>query len=234
MGIETATHSGGVAIIDGKGVVVAVSEETSVQTHSERLMSCVEKVLADAGIDITHIAALGVSIGPGSFTGVRIGMSVAKGLAYAARIPLVAVPTLEALAYRYFEAGKLICPMLDARRSEIYAAIFEVIERKNHLRRIKDDMVIQPKEFLKIIKSPAIFSGTGAIRYTELIKEKIGSLAEFAPEDRILPSPVEVARRALEGYKQHRVADPLMLEPRYIRASDAEIKRAHEKRTEEK
>ncbi|MCD6384827.1 tRNA (adenosine(37)-N6)-threonylcarbamoyltransferase complex dimerization subunit type 1 TsaB [Candidatus Sumerlaeota bacterium] len=223
LGIETATPSGGVAIIDeSTGLVVSVQVYSS-ETHSVRLMPTVERALKLSGLALKDIDAIGVSIGPGSFTGIRIGMSVAKGLAFAGDRPLIAVPTLEALAYRYFRAGKLICPMIDARRQEVYAAIFEVSSDGRRLQQVGKDMVILPRNLLQQICQPAIFSGTGALRYRELIVTTLGDRAEFAPPHRILPSAEEVAYLALERFKENKIADPTTLEPRYIRPSDAEL-----------
>lgn len=224
LGIETATPAGGVAIVDEANGLLASFQVYSSVTHSVRLMPTVEKAFKVSGLTLQDIDAIGVSIGPGSFTGVRIGMSVAKGLAFSADKPLIAVPTLKALAYRYFKPGKLICPMIDARRQEVYSAIFEVSPNGEQLQQIVDDLVILPAKLLQQIHQPAIFSGTGALRYKELILSSLGDLAEFAPPHRILPSAEEVAFLALERFKKKDIADPFTLEPRYIRPSDAEIK----------
>ena len=230
LGIETATPSGGVAIVDENEGLLVSYQLSSSQTHSERLMLTVDEILKKAELKVADLDAIGVSIGPGSFTGIRIGMSVAKGLAYAGNKPLVPVPTLEAIAYRFFLPGKIMCPLIDARRSEVYAAFFEVIDHENALRQVGKDIVDSPQHVLQQISQPAIFSGTGALRYKDIIRASLGSTAEFAPPHRILPSPEEVAFLALQRFKENKVADPFTLEPRYIRPSDAEIKISQKKK----
>jgi tRNA threonylcarbamoyladenosine biosynthesis protein TsaB len=155
-------------------------------------------------------------------------MSTAKGLALAAQKPLVAVPTLEALAHRFFLPGKIICPMIDARRSEVYAALFEMNGEGRTLVQIGENMVAKPGNVLELINQPAVFSGTGALRYRDIIIDTLGAQAEFAPCHRILPSAEDVAFLALGRFKNNEIADPFTLEPLYIRPSDAEIKKSQQ------
>ncbi len=128
LGIETATAVCAVALVDDD-VVRAERRYEIPQAHSEKLMECVDDCLKSAGLILSSIDGIAISIGPGSFTGLRIGLSVAKGLAFAAGKPLVGVPTLEALALQPVrkdigEADDVIVPMIDARRDEVYTAIF--------------------------------------------------------------------------------------------------------------
>lgn len=224
LALETATPSGGVAIVDSDSGLLASYQLNSRQTHSERLMVTIDEILKRLGLKITELAGIGISIGPGSFTGVRIGISVAKGLALAQRKPIVAVRTLEALAYRFFLPQRLICPLIDARRGEVYAAFFELSTPENYLRRLTEDFVELPQKLLERIKQRTIFSGTGALHYRDLIKTALGEEAEFPPLNRLLPSAEEVALLALQGLMRGEVADPFTLEPHYIRPADAEIK----------
>lgn len=229
LAIETATYAGGIAVLDdSRGMLASYYLATSL-THSERLMSSIELMFSTAEILIADIDAIAVSVGPGSFTGIRIGMSVAKAMAYAAKKPLLAVPTLESIAYRYFEPGHPVCPLIDARRDEVYAALFRVNNDMISLEQIDTGKVLKPQLLLDTIEQITVFSGTGAIRYRDLIMSRLGDLAHFAPPHRILPSAEEVAflahRRLLKGD----IAEPATLEPYYIRDSDAEIKRSHNK-----
>ncbi len=128
LGIETATMVCGAAVTE-KGRVVAECQVEARNVHAERLMSLVEQALASAGAGLDAVDAIAVSEGPGSFTGLRVGVSVAKGLAYATGKPLVGVPTLGALAQQAVRAsavppGKVIVPLLDARRGEVYYQLF--------------------------------------------------------------------------------------------------------------
>ncbi len=123
LGIETSTKTGSVAIVSEDGVIAQYSLNIEV-THSERLMSTVDRVLTDTGFQIADMDGYAVAIGPGSFTGLRIGLAAVKGLALVTGKPVAAVPTLKALAWNLPYAAYPVCPMLDARKNEVYAATY--------------------------------------------------------------------------------------------------------------
>ena len=226
LAIETATPAGGIALVDEEIGLVYSFQMASSLTHSERLMPAIQDAFQETGLSTKDLDAVAVSQGPGSFTGVRIGMSVAKGLVYAAGKPLVTVPTLEALAWRYFLPGRLVCPMIDARRGEVYAAFYKADEDGESLELTSKMMVAAPEVILDMIKEPVVFSGTGSLRYRKEITDRFGSRATFAPPNRVLPSPDEVAFRGLDRLRRKEFADAFICEPSYIRQSDAEISRS--------
>ncbi|PYM04330.1 MAG: tRNA (adenosine(37)-N6)-threonylcarbamoyltransferase complex dimerization subunit type 1 TsaB, partial [Candidatus Rokuibacteriota bacterium] len=123
LGLETATLAGGAALIDGDRIVGEYTLNIRV-THSERVMAAVDRLLTDAGWRPSDLEGLAVSIGPGSFTGLRIGVSTAKGLALALGLAVVPVPTLDALAAGLPFAALPVCPILDARKGEVYASLY--------------------------------------------------------------------------------------------------------------
>src|SRR5512142_2134490 len=123
LGIETSTKTGSVAVISDSGVIAQYSLNIEV-THSERLMSTVDRVLKDTGIALSQLGGFAVATGPGSFTGLRIGVSTVKGLAFATNKPVAAVSTLYALAWNVSHAACPVCPLLDARKNEVYAAVY--------------------------------------------------------------------------------------------------------------
>src|SRR5574340_111067 len=118
LGIETATKTGGVALINEKGVIAEYTSNIEV-THSERLMANVDRLLKDTGIALADVEGLAVSIGPGSFTGLRIGIATIKGIVLATGKPVAAVPTLAALAWNVPHAAHAVCPLLDAKKKEV-------------------------------------------------------------------------------------------------------------------
>lgn len=133
LGIETATPSGGVALMDEQRLLGSVLRHGG-RSHSQRIMAGLDSLLRDLGLTTAKLAGVAVSVGPGSFTGVRVGLAAAKALAYAAEIPLVGVSTLEAFAYRALGADcggvvsdppPLLCPILDARRGEVYWTLYD-------------------------------------------------------------------------------------------------------------
>ena len=135
LGIETSTTQGGVAIIDADRVLCESVLNVEV-THSERLLPAIDRALGEARVSLEALGGIAVSIGPGSFTGLRIGLSTAKGLAYATGLSLVGVSTLEAMARALPAARWQICQVLDARKQEVYAALFR--HESGALRRITE------------------------------------------------------------------------------------------------
>src|SRR2546428_4373699 len=123
LAVETSTLAGGAALLDGELVVGEYALDVS-RTHSERLMGAIDRLLTDAGWTVRDLEGLAVSVGPGSFTGLRIGLSTVKGLALALSIPIVAVPTLDAMAALLPVRALPLCPVLDARQREVYASVY--------------------------------------------------------------------------------------------------------------
>jgi len=222
LGIETATFCGGVALLAGDRLL-ASRTLNSAMTHSARLLRAIKDLLDEAQTRLDDLTGLAVSIGPGSFTGVRIGLSAAKGLALALDIPVVGVSTLEALAVRAGRDCRLICPVVDARRNETFVAAYRW-PRGSDLPRLAIAASVMPiGNFLQRLRGRCLFLGDGALRYRAQIESHLGDRAAFAPPHRILPSAEEIAwlgqMRLARG-----VADDLaQLEPVYIRSSDARL-----------
>ncbi|MGH7386409.1 MAG: tRNA (adenosine(37)-N6)-threonylcarbamoyltransferase complex dimerization subunit type 1 TsaB, partial [Candidatus Rokuibacteriota bacterium] len=123
LALETATLAGGAALLDDGRLVGEIRLNIAL-THSERLMAVVDRLLQDCGGDARSLDALAVSVGPGSFTGLRVGAATAKGLALALEIPVAPVPTLDALAATLPFADAPVCPLLDARKGEVYCCLY--------------------------------------------------------------------------------------------------------------
>lgn len=221
LSIETSTIAGSIAINTDDKLIAEVILDINV-AHSERLMSCIEWLLKASLLSIDDIDAIAVSIGPGSFTGLRIGLSTAKGLSYATRKPLIAVPTLDAFAGRISFTTYNICPMLDARKNEVYTGLYRW--RDNKLEKLISEVAIRPDEFLRLITGKTIFMGDGVRVYKTLIIDYLKDDAVFAPSYIMSPSASTVAEIALEKFRRGEFADPLTLTPFYIRRSEAEIK----------
>jgi len=223
LGLETATAVCSAAVIeDGSVRAEATVEERHV--HAEKLLPQIEQVLKESSTGLEEISGIAVSIGPGSFTGLRIGLSVAKGLGYARRTPLVAVPTLQALAQRLPEAGgsgptESILAALDARRDEVYAQLFEV--REGRAVPVWDVRAVTAEEAVRDTAGADVVI-TGDAR--EKLDAKLLLLPpadrrrfRFAPKELSRCSAVSVARLGLELLRQGRTEDPGVLEPRYIK-----------------
>jgi tRNA threonylcarbamoyladenosine biosynthesis protein TsaB len=241
LGIDTATTTASAALAaDGKlwleevgRVVDSCGDRPSVTirpNHAESVLPLVEALLKRAGLSLGEISALAVSIGPGSFTGLRIGLSTVKGLAYGSDIPVLGVPTLLAVASRVEGWRGLVCPLLDARKKEVYAAIFRRSDEK--LERMGDDLVSSPQGIIGQIESfgatePCLFVGDGADTYGDLIRGSLGERALLSSGDRYPSIASAVALLATERVRRGET-DPLgSLVPIYIRPSEAELKRRH-------
>ena len=215
--IETATLVGSIAIIDDERVISELTLNVKA-THSEKLMAAMNHLLSESGLTINDMDGIAVSIGPGSFTGLRIGLSTAKGLSYGSGKPLIGISTLDALASNLPFSRYLVCPILDARKGEVYTAIY----RKNE--KVTDDMAVKPASLIEMIKEDTVFLGDGVSAYRNLLKEQLRDLYHEAPLPLQLPKASNVAMLALDRLRSNDVDDPFALVPRYIRKSEAELK----------
>lgn len=225
LGIETSTKTGSVAIVSENGVVAQFSLNIEV-THSERLMSAVDRVLKDSGLRLDEMSGFAVAIGPGSFTGLRIGIATVKGLAFATQRPIAAIPTLQALAWNLPYAAHPICPLLDARKNEVYAAVYRFEDAG--LVRTSPERAVPIQGLQERITGKTIFTGEAAYLYRAEIEREFGELALFAPLSAVLPSGSAVAEIGLGMIGRGEHADPDNLVPLYIRRPEAEV--AWEKR----
>lgn len=221
LALETATLAGSIAIVDDiEGLIGEVKVSVKI-AHSERLMPSIEWLLKASGISIKEIDAFAVSIGPGSFTGLRIGLTTAKGFAFATGRPLVPVRTLDAFARTMPFCRHLLCPMLDARKNEVYAAFYRWDDEI--CTKLMPEASIRPDELLKDIAGPVVFTGEGARLYKDVISDILKTGAVFAPPSHMSPSASTVAETAIELIKQGTSVDPVSLTPLYIRKSEAEV-----------
>jgi tRNA threonylcarbamoyladenosine biosynthesis protein TsaB len=221
LGIETATMTGGLALMD-EGKLIAEYTLNMKTTHSSRLMPALDWILKDALLDKNQIDGIAISTGPGSFTGLRIGLATAKGLALGLDIPLIGIGTLDALANNVSYPAYQVCAILDARKKEVYSAFYkcenDVLVKKSHYQ------VISPAELVDQIHEKTIMLGDAIDVYGEYFKEKLGDLVVFAPDAQRLPRAAVVAEMGLAKLKLGEILDLASSEPYYIRSSDAEGK----------
>jgi tRNA threonylcarbamoyladenosine biosynthesis protein TsaB len=230
LGIDTATHCGGIAILEDEQLLASLVLNIK-KTHSERLLRDVDYLMKECELEMRDTDGIAVCIGPGSFTGVRIGMACAKGLAFASGKPLVGVSSLLALAERNAEPGILICPVLDARRSEIFGAAYRVRDNSRDLMEALPGRAEPLEQFLLQIKESALFCGEGSIKFRDKIKNILGERAHFASALRNLPSAVEIALLGMKRLVSGEQDDLAKLSPLYLRAHDAiPPTKSHDKR----
>ncbi len=190
--------------------------------HSATLMPAVDHLLKEANLHIHQVEGIALALGPGSFTGLRIGVATVKGLAYALQVPVVGVSTLDALAQNVRYACKLVCPVLDARKKEVYAALYRG-DGSGCLTKISADLVISPEELSKQIKEEVIFLGNGVEVYGEIWQKQLASKAFFAAPEFSQPRAIQVARLSLPKFQNGQTLDLFSFGPIYLRRSEAEI-----------
>jgi len=217
LAIESSAKAVSAAVCED-GKIIAQSYQNSGLTHSRTLLPIIEDMLKNSEIKLLDIALIAVAKGPGSFTGIRIGVAAAKGLSWAAQIPAVGVSTLEAMAYQSSFAHGIICPVMDARRSEVYNALFET--RGGELVRLCEDRAISLFELSEEMKKSGktyFLVGDGAgLCYNNLLDKDVSAV--IAPEHLRYQCAYGVAMAASgkEGCDAH------SLKPVYLRLSQAE------------
>ncbi|MBI1845814.1 MAG: tRNA (adenosine(37)-N6)-threonylcarbamoyltransferase complex dimerization subunit type 1 TsaB [Candidatus Rokubacteria bacterium] len=215
LAIETSTLAGGVALLEHGRVVGEYALDVRV-THSERLMPAIDRLFVDAGWEPSTLGGLAVSVGPGSFTGLRIGISTAKGLALALDVPVAAVPTLDALAFRLPFAAAPVCPVLAARRDEVYASLYRWSE--GAMRREWEYLALPPAELAARLPADAILLGDGAALVP-------APGARRAPASVSAPAAAAVGELGLARLRAGDVVDAGALVPLYLRPPEAELRR---------
>lgn len=224
LAIDTATQCCSVALTagdQGNGRILAELTLCSTVTHSRRLLAMIERLLAETTVTWEMLDGIAVSIGPGSFTGLRIGLATAKGLACAAAKPLLGVSTLTSLA-SVCSTSRLICAALDARKKEVYAAFFRRDE-EDKVRQIGKFVVISPEQLAEDMQEPVYMTGDALAVYGEYWRQVLGKRLATAPSQLRLPSAASLGLLAAEQLQAGETLDIGSASPFYVRASEAEL-----------
>lgn len=228
LSFESSAKAASVALVRD-GQLVSQSTQCSTLTHSRTLLPMAEDMLKNTELTLKDVDVLAVAHGPGSFTGIRIGVSTVKGLAWGAQKPCVGVSTLEAMAWHGVAAGGIICPVMDARRSQVYNALFEI--RGGKPVRLCPDRPIALEELLpelRALPSPVFLVGDGAA-LTAAFLEKAGLPFRMAPDNLLWQDAWGVAMAAMD---KPPVSGAELL-PVYLRLSQAERERQERLRAAE-
>ena len=219
--VDTSSFTGSVALVERDRVLGEVLLNVRA-THSERLMTTVDQLLGDAGVAIGEIAAFGAVLGPGSFTGLRIGVATVKALALAGKRPLVGVTSLEALAMNAPYCRLPVCALIDARKKEVYSALYDCQEGSTP-RELRSPAVMPPEKLVASLEGDILFIGDGVTVYRHFILHQMRQEAHFLPaslNDVRASQAASLAWRKLDAegaLPQHSFL------PLYLRPSDAEI-----------
>ncbi|MBW1634799.1 MAG: tRNA (adenosine(37)-N6)-threonylcarbamoyltransferase complex dimerization subunit type 1 TsaB [Deltaproteobacteria bacterium] len=231
LSIDTATPCSSVALTIGTrmdGEILASLSLSSGRTHSRRLLALVDYLMEETGVGWSRIDAVAVSLGPGSFTGLRIGMATAKGLAFAADKPLVGISTLDGLASKCAPTAD-ICAVLDARKKEVYAAFFRTNEAGLTVP-TGVPMVITPEKLSACLPDSVVMVGDGVRVYGQLWKKLSEGGVQFAPSQMHEPAASSLGFIAKEMLERGEVLNVAEAVPLYIRASDAELNLSQKKK----
>ena len=238
LGVDTATSTASVALIeDGRLVAEEVHSSrgsanqsqtvNSRVNHAEIILPLIEAALRKAAASLRDLSGLAVSIGPGSFTGLRIGLSTVKGLAYGLDIPVVGISTLLANAARVNDFNGLICSFLDARKKEVYAALFR--RNGDALTRLTEDRVAGASEVIELVEKLAgaascLFVGDGSTSYEKLLMDRLGNKALWRADDSYPSLASAVARLSETRFQETQEMNLGSLVPVYLRSSEAEFR----------
>lgn len=220
--IESSGLVASVALLVDETIVAEYTIEHK-KTHSQFLLPMLVQMMQTAETEPDELDAIAVASGPGSFTGLRIGVATAKGLGLALEKPIIPVSTLAAMAYQCIGMQGLICPILDARRNQVYAAAYHAINQQFH--EVLPDQAIEIAEFLQQLEKlqqPAFFLGDGATIYRRQIEERKGISSVFALPHTAKQRAASVATLAAQYYKEGKMTTAAEQQPVYLRLSQAE------------
>lgn len=230
--------------LDSSGLVASVAimeEEQTIaeytvnykKTHSQTLLPMLDEIVKMTEMDLNTIDAIAIAGGPGSFTGLRIGSATAKGLGLALGKPLIHVPTLEGLACNLYGCSSLICPIMDARRNQVYTGVYRLNE--SGLQVVKEQMAIDVgvlAEQLNALGEAVTFLGDGVPVYRDQLEEKLTVPFTFAPANMNRQRAASVGLRGFQYYREGRIESAAEHQPDYLRVSQAERERAERERAE--
>ncbi|MEM7007912.1 MAG: tRNA (adenosine(37)-N6)-threonylcarbamoyltransferase complex dimerization subunit type 1 TsaB [Thermodesulfobacteriota bacterium] len=227
LAIETSTYSASIALMSQEGVLGEYYFNIG-PSHTEKLVPSIDWLLSELNTQKSDLTGVAVSLGPGSFTSLRVGLSTAKGICYSLGIPLVGASSLQALAMNVPFSSHYICPVIDARKGEVFTALFKSDNAK--LQRVSEDMVISPDALVEIINDDTIFIGDGALLYREYLEDNLRAGIMFTPLNLNYPRASNVALSVIDKFKanldSNNLYDELMsAAPHYMRKSEAEISR---------
>lgn len=226
LGLDSSGIVASVAIVEDD-VLIAEYTVNYKKTHSQTLLPMLDEIAKMTELDLNSIDAIAVAAGPGSFTGLRIGSATAKGLGLALKKPLIAIPTVEGLAYNLYDISGLICPIMDARRKQVYTGIYRFTDHQ--LKVVEDQMAVPMETLIEKLNQygeAVTFLGDGVPVFHELIAEKMTVPYSFAPAHVNKQRAAAVAALGEIYYRQGKTETAMEHVPDYLRVSQAERERA--------
>ncbi len=225
LAVDTSTASGSIALLEGARVMAEWTLQSS-QTHNRRLLKNIDLFLSELGWTIDSLDGFAVTIGPGSFTGLRIGVTTIKTLAWATGKLFAGISSLDALAAPFGFAAHPICPLIDARKSEIYFAFYQP-DAQGAIQPSTPSQVASPEQIMERIERPTIFCGDGWPLCQELFSARLGPWAMAASSPFHIIRASHVGELARKRFEEQQVEDPVTAVPLYVRPAEAEILHPH-------
>ena len=235
LAIDSSGMTATVAVAEDRKLIAEYSVNYK-KTHSQTLLPMLDALREMTDLDLAGIDAIAVAGGPGSFTGLRIGSATAKGIGLALDKPLVHVPTLEGMAWNLWGSEDLICPMMDARRSQVYTGVYR-FDREGHLQVVCDQMAVPVEEIIRLLnekQEPVILLGDGVPIYEETISAQLTVPFRIAPAHLNAQRAGAAAVCAMDYVLQGKTETAAQHKPDYLRASQAEREREERLRAENK
>ena len=220
LGIDSSIPQGSVALLKDHKILFQ-SSLTESSKYSDRLLPLVDLVLSKTGFSLNEVDSFCITRGPGSFTGLRVGVSLIKGFVLSTEKPFVGVDTLEAVAACVKPTDQPICALLDARKKQVYTAFFKY--RPDGPERISEDRAIEPEALCDEISSPTVFAGYGLNTYKDFLQERLGPLFIASEPDPEKTVAAGAAFLASDQFKERLSFDLNDLKIQYIRKSEAEL-----------
>ena len=226
LGIETATRRVGVVLASEEGMLARVElgghADSGPPRHAERLVPAIEYCCDQVGTTLDHVSAIAVGVGPGMFTGLRVGVTTAKVLAQTLRVPMIPIPSLDLLAYPLRHSHRLVVPAIDARRNELYYALYLTVP--GGVQRASEYEVGSPDDLAAELEArgeEALLCGDGALRFASVFDDVKGT--ELAGPAHAAPSLASLSELAIARYQREEFCGPDDVLPLYLRKSDAEL-----------
>lgn len=222
LALETASLTASVAVVEN-GWVLGELTTSHAKTHSQQLVPMIQSLMELLDLKADQFDLYAASIGPGSFTGLRIGIVTAKGMAYAQKKPVCGIPTLDALAYSVNDFNGVICPMMDARNNQVYTAVYR--KKDGAFERVSDYHAIHISELAGILadfREEVLILGNGAPLHFAALRDAIKHTVWQADKALFLPRAACTALLAEKQARRGLLSSPFELEPLYLRKSQAE------------
>lgn len=224
LAMDTSTLVMGIAVIDGDTSRVLGEVTTNLhKNHSVRLMPALSQLLSDLDLSLDEIGALAVTSGPGSYTGIRIGVTTAKTMAWARQLPLYSESSLTVLAMNGYWFEGLVVPLFDARRRRVYSGAYQ--RHGEQMLEVIPQQVIELDTYLGMLKElnqPVLFLGDDVAGFADSIRKALGELARFASPAEQIPRPSQLAFLALQKWKNNQLTEQADFTPNYLQMTQAE------------